>query len=87
MTGYPVLVIGGFIGDDPVFTLLQFVQFVERGELRFVILNNSMQTYNLKIYSWVKSNCSQMAFPTGNISSPLRTEEDGETLFDCAILK
>lgn len=58
-TGLPVLYLGGFGGQDQVVSLVEFIQMIEQGELRYVLSNSgdfgSRGTSDIS--SWISSSC------------------------------
>ena len=70
-TDEPVMTIGGFNGQDPAPTLDELIGYVERGELRYVVVDGSggmgMGGGSSEITSWVTENGT--AVDTGTASN------------------
>lgn len=61
-TGEPVMALGGFSGSDPILTLDKFKELVNKGELRYALINISNNrsfgesNSNNSIMNWIKEN-------------------------------
>ena len=66
-TGEPVLPIGGFDGQDPTPTLTEFKKLIDKGELRYIQMNDGASrgigghentASSSEISTWVTTNCT-----------------------------
>jgi 4-amino-4-deoxy-L-arabinose transferase-like glycosyltransferase len=56
-TGMPVMVIGGYTGDDPILTVSGFEKLVNTGNVRYFLLEAAKKPAGtLKIVKWVESH-------------------------------
>jgi len=54
-TGEPVMALGGFTGSDRILTLQQFIDYVESGEVRYVLLSRNAGAQR-QLAAWVAKN-------------------------------
>ncbi|MBZ0280828.1 MAG: glycosyltransferase family 39 protein [Anaerolineae bacterium] len=57
-TGRPVLLAGGFIGDDPVLTVDKLTQLVTDGRLKYLLDGDGQRGFKMAIRDWLNANCS-----------------------------
>ncbi|WP_433465855.1 glycosyltransferase family 39 protein [Spirillospora sp. CA-128828] len=56
-TGRPVIAMGGFTGDDPAMTVAKLQQYVQQGELKYVLLGSDGRgTANSAVTAWIKAH-------------------------------
>ncbi|WP_026883093.1 ArnT family glycosyltransferase [Clostridium akagii] len=79
-TGEPVLTLGGFSGSDPILTLDQFKQLVNKGEIRYAMASVSNSkgmmgsgarvggNANSAIMNWIKANGKLVPYSKWNAS-------------------
>lgn len=74
-TDEPVMTIGGFNGGDPAPTLDEFVEYVETGQVRYVLVSGGGQGGpgggSSEISSWVTANGTAVDTGTGSTSGTL----------------
>ncbi|MCC7078629.1 MAG: glycosyltransferase family 39 protein [Acidimicrobiia bacterium] len=89
--GLPVMAMGGFSGNDPALTTAELAQYVESGELRFVLVGGNGPGGNRPggpgpgargqtsdHTSWVQDNCSLVD------STEYGGASNGARLYDCS---
>lgn len=59
-TGEPVMAIGGFSGSDKIITVDEFKQLVDKGEVRYAIVNSSGNNRNNNMFMGNNSNSTLM---------------------------
>ena len=70
-SGEAVMVLGGFNGGDEVLTLQEFIDAVDKGEVRYALISgNNTQSGNSQIYQWIAKNAEQV--PAGEYGSRTR---------------
>ncbi len=82
-TGKAAMAIGGFSGSDPILTADQFAGYVQRGELRFVLLGaglNGPGGGQREITQWVQAHCQPVDLSSDNQFNP---RDSRQTLYDC----
>ena len=62
-TGRPVLAIGGFSGNDDIFTKEELVLSFQSGELRFVLMSQELTRQYTEFAEWVTDNCQVVPLP------------------------
>lgn len=85
-TGRPVLLMGGFSGQDQVVTATDLARLVSEGQLRYVLLGGGMPGYQSGgISSWVTSTCQAISVPSASTNGAGRGFGlgVGERLYDC----
>ena len=62
-TGRPVMTLGGFSGNDDIFTLEELALKFQSGELRFMLMSQELTQRSPDIAKWVRQNCSVVPLP------------------------
>ena len=85
-TGRPVLALGGFSGNDDIFTLEELTARFAGGDLRYVLMSQELAKQNAEFARWVKNTCQVVPLPgmrpPGQVQQqPPAGQQD--SLFDC----
>jgi 4-amino-4-deoxy-L-arabinose transferase-like glycosyltransferase len=85
-TGRPVLALGGFSGNDNIFTLDELRAKIDSGELRYVLVSQELSKQYAEFSKYVGNTCRIVPLPgmrpQGQVQQPLPAGQQG-TLFEC----
>lgn len=86
-TNQPVMTLGGFSGNDPILTTQQLVTLINRGTVRFFLLQVSgVKTNNDTLVQWVRDHCTKVLaseWATGKTTPDSAQSASGQELIDC----
>jgi 4-amino-4-deoxy-L-arabinose transferase-like glycosyltransferase len=84
-TGRPVLALGGFSGNDDIFTPEELITRITSGALRYVLVSQQLAKQDAEFTRWVTNNCQVVPLPGMLPPEQIQRQPSGQqdALYDC----